>query len=89
MTQINFNRTNAEGYLLTTDHSASSYGMPVLVHKGEAFGPADVVSATDGWIKGLTARDIVKQESAPQFFDALNVVRDEEQQAMIDRFVEA
>jgi hypothetical protein len=43
-------------YYLTTDHSASSYGMPVLVDPstGTAYGPADklpddVTSAPSAW----------------------------------------
>ena len=28
---------------LTTEHAASSYGRPVLVYEGEAFGPDDVL----------------------------------------------
>lgn len=36
---------------LTTEHSASSYGQPVLVNRttGDAYGPADVVKAYPSW----------------------------------------
>lgn len=39
------------GYALTTDHSASSYGLPVLVKKdtGEAFGPNDILQWFPSW----------------------------------------
>lgn len=30
-----------DGAILTDEHSASSYGQPVLVYKGRAYGPAD------------------------------------------------
>ena len=33
---------------LTTEHSASSYGRPVLVYEGEAFGPGDVLEQPAG-----------------------------------------
>ena len=38
-------------WILTTDHSASSYGQPVLVNRGtgEAFGPGDVLQAYPSW----------------------------------------
>lgn len=32
-----------DGAILTDEHSASSYGQPVLVYKGRAYGPADTV----------------------------------------------
>jgi len=37
--------TLAPSWILSTEHSASSYGQPVLVKRatGEAFGPRDVV----------------------------------------------
>ena len=34
------------GYVLTTDHPASSYGLPVLVYRGEAYGPGDLPGLT-------------------------------------------
>ena len=38
---------------LTTNHAASSYGRPVLVIGGEAYGPADMTPA------GMTAAELV------------------------------
>ena len=35
---------------LTTDHAASSYGQPVLVYEGTAYGPGDVIAR--GWDTG-------------------------------------
>ena len=32
-----------EGAILTDEHSASSYGQPVLVYEGRAYSPADAV----------------------------------------------
>lgn len=40
--------------ILTTDHSTSSYGKPVLLVGEDAYGPADVLPS------GLTAADLVK-----------------------------
>lgn len=31
------------GYKLTTEHSASSYGQPVLLVEGEVYGPGDLI----------------------------------------------
>ena len=39
---------------LTTEHSASSYGQPVLVIEGEAYGPGDVLP------NGMVARQWVR-----------------------------
>jgi hypothetical protein len=38
-------------WILTDEHSASSYGQPVLVNmsSGEAFGPGDLVQAYPSW----------------------------------------
>ena len=50
-------------YTLTTDHSASSYGQPVLVDEtGRAFGPADIVvpGTKDGFFQSTTAADAVR-----------------------------
>lgn len=35
--------------VLTTDHAASSYGQPVLVVDGRAYGPNDTVAVPDGF----------------------------------------
>lgn len=40
---------------LTTAHAASSYGRPVLVIDGEAYGPADLTPA------GVTAAELVTE----------------------------
>ena len=48
---------------LSTDHSASSYGMPVLVNEtGRAYGPLDIVES-HGDLGDLTARDYVRSWS--------------------------
>jgi hypothetical protein len=41
----------APSRILTTDHAASSYNQPVLVHRGtgEAFGPEDIVQCYPSW----------------------------------------
>lgn len=45
---------------LTTNHSQSSYGIPVLVDAdNNAYGPDDIVS-THGSLGNLTAREYVK-----------------------------
>lgn len=31
---------------LTTSHPTSSYGQPVLIHEGQAYGPADLIDGT-------------------------------------------
>lgn len=36
---------NLGGYLLTTNHAASSYGQPVLVYEGVAHGYGDLTRA--------------------------------------------
>ncbi len=40
-------------YELTNEHSASSYGRPVLVNRGsgEAYGPGDIVRAYPSWLR--------------------------------------
>lgn len=47
-----------ETLTLTTAHSASSYGVPVLVIDGEPYGPADLVPG------GIIAADLVDQWAA-------------------------
>ena len=39
--QANHRRTSSDAIILTTDHAASSYGQPVLIIDGQAYGPAD------------------------------------------------
>ena len=43
--------TLAPSWILTTDHAASSYGQPVLVHRstGEAYGPGDILVPYPSW----------------------------------------
>ena len=39
-------------WVLTDEHSASSYGIPVLVHRaaeGQAYGPGDIVKPYPSW----------------------------------------
>jgi len=43
-----------DGWMLTTDHAASSYGVPVLVKDGEAYGPADRLPS--GELAGLLVK---------------------------------
>lgn len=43
---------------LTTEHAASSYGQPVLVIGGEAFGPGDILALPDGGM--INAREWVR-----------------------------
>lgn len=43
---------------LTTEHAASSYGQPVLVIDGEAFGPGDLLTLPDGGM--MVAREWVR-----------------------------
>jgi hypothetical protein len=65
----------APSWDLTTDHSASSYGQPVLVNRGtnEAYGKGDILEAYPSWgymsaaavverlakIKGLLSDELV------------------------------
>ena len=44
-----------ESITLTTAHAASSYGRPVLVIDGQAYGPADMTPA------GIIAADLVRE----------------------------
>lgn len=44
MTTLQINTTCMGNYdLLTDEHSAASYGRPVLVHNGVAYGPGDII----------------------------------------------
>ena len=62
--------------ILTTDHPASSYGQPVLIVDGNAYGPADYVP---GGPANTTAHDVV------DFFYADFV--DRGQGALADKFL--
>jgi len=44
--------------MLSTEHAASSYGVPVLVEDGRAYGPADPIDAGQG--KMVPAAHLVK-----------------------------
>ena len=41
MTQVTITIENAKTIIVTDEHAASSYGVPVAVVEGEAYGPAD------------------------------------------------
>ena len=41
MTQITITIENAKNIIISDEHAASSYGIPVAVVDGEAYGPAD------------------------------------------------
>lgn len=48
------------GWILTTEHAASSYGVPVLVSPdGEAYGKGDIVADDDGNL--LSAADVAAE----------------------------
>ncbi|MDP9115000.1 MAG: hypothetical protein M3O20_15140 [Acidobacteriota bacterium] len=51
---------------LTTDHAASSYGQPVLIVDGEAYGPADWTRTlgTDGVIPTAAQQAMVDRWNA-------------------------
>lgn len=60
---------------LTTDHPASSYGMPVLVILGEVYGPSDIyyqgirrMVPADGWSDDAVA-------AATQYLSQLPLIR--------------
>ncbi len=67
-------------YVLTDEHSASSYGIPVLVHRQteEAFGPADIVACYPSW-GFMPAKEAVERLSR------MTKLTYDEQQA-VDRF---
>jgi len=65
---------------LSTDHAASSYGQPVLVHRatGEAYGPGDIVRLDPSHGYALAA-DAVRRLAKTARLDA-------EGQALVARF---
>jgi hypothetical protein len=74
-------RVKLSGYwALTTDHSQSSYGRPVLVHEGNdnIYGPGDLVGCKDGF---MLARAFVEQK-------ALGLRLTEKQAQLIAKFVD-
>jgi len=46
--------------VLTTEHSSSSYGVPVLLVDGEPFGPSDTFPSH---VEGSTAGDLIPSPS--------------------------
>lgn len=68
-------------WILTTEHSASNYGMPVLVNRGtgEGFGPGDIIVPYPSWgymmardaVKRLSARKKLKHELITKFCEML------------------
>lgn len=38
--------------MLTTEHSASSYGQPIALFAGEPFGPGDLMCVDDEYLTG-------------------------------------
>lgn len=57
---------NPSTYTLTTDHPASSYGLPVLVVDGEAYGPSDILPSGESaaaWVaRWRSARERTPEE---------------------------
>ena len=70
-----------KGYILTTDHSASSYGQPVLVNlkTGEAYGPMDIFEPSQSY-GAMLCRAAVKKMTRSKHFN-------DEEQAFIMKFV--
>jgi len=66
---------------LTTEHAASSYGQPVLVHRGtgEAYGPADIIKAYPSY-GPMPAVDVVRRL-------AKTANLDKEGKALVARFI--
>ena len=57
------------GYVLTTDHKRSFFGLPVLVNMrtSEAYMPSEVLEAYPRWGK-MQARDVVKMMAKGKTF---------------------
>ena len=68
-------------WVLTTNHSASNHGEPVLIHPGtgRAYGPIDILEAYPNWGL-LTAREVVER-----MIETSNL-KDEER-AFVDKFI--
>ena len=67
---------------LTTNHAASSYGIPVLVIDGEAYGPADETpmelagrSSGLGIVRYLVEEGLISFEDSKAFGDVNNVTQ--------------
>ena len=65
--------------ILTTEHAASSYGQPVLVWRGVAYGPADRLPLA-GWEAAPTGYELVAAKLLTAFSPA------SPQAQMVDRF---
>jgi hypothetical protein len=68
-------------WVLTTNHPASSYGEPVLIHPGtgKGYGPGDILEAYPNW-GYLTAREVVKR------MIETSDLKDEER-ALVNKFI--
>ncbi len=68
-------------YELSTEHAASRYGQPVLVHRstGEAYGPGDILKAYANY-DWMPASRVVQRLAKAVHLTA-------EGQALVDRFV--
>ncbi len=51
-----------QSWVLSDEHSASSYGQPVLVHRptGDAFGPGDIVQPYPSWGRMLAKAAVLR-----------------------------
>ena len=74
--------TLTPSFELTTQHAASSYGQPVLLHRptGNVYGPGDTLEAYPRWGMQL-GRDVVRRLSRTRQFS-------EAEQDLIRLFVE-
>lgn len=74
--------TLTPSFELTTEHSASSYGQPVLVNRqsGEAFGPADILKAYPSW--GFTPASMAVERMTRS-----NSTLSDEERAFVKSFV--
>lgn len=72
--------TLSPSWELSTDHAASSYGQPVLVHRatGEAYGPGDIVAPYPSY-GPMVAADAVRRMAKTAHLDA-------DGRALVERF---
>ena len=74
MTTLICNRDAGGKYdVLSDEHSASSYGRPALIHKGQALGPAD--SYDEGLFGARPAHEVSIQTSGLLDDDELALLR--------------
>lgn len=68
-------------YILTNEHSASSYGQPVLVNRGSgaAYGPGDILQPYPSWGYIPATRAVERMTASCNL--------NEEQQAFVAKFV--